>query len=140
MRFYFGFPLAVLFASTQALAADPLISKIEEFKLERAVLFVSDCQIGEVKFVMIFRAGELQGGYGQMAIGSSKNRPMTLNSGVVNIENGDWKVVASTGGVMTSRSQTEVMDYLMKMPFHIVPTRQLDDIYQKPSLNKCNFP
>ena len=117
--------------------SDPIISKVADLKSAQAVVFVSDCQSNELKYVMIFRVGETVGDYAQVELGS--RGPATMNFGEVTTENGKWKIAGSTGGAISGRAQYSAMNYLMKMPFHLLQADQLDSIYKTPSDRPCNF-
>ena len=134
-----GFAVCALCISSTWAAdlEDPLISKVENLKAARAVMFVSDCQLGDVKYVLMFRAGESKGGYAQIEF--SKSGPLTMNFGTTIIENGGWHVEGSTGGLVSGPAQAATMEYLMVSPFHILPSDQLDSIYNTPSNRHCDF-
>jgi hypothetical protein len=124
-------------ATTADSQIDPLIGKVEKLKSEQAVVFISDCEFRNAKYLLMFRAGELQGGYAQLT--HTDRGPVTTNFGGVVIEGGKWRVIGSTGGIASGSAQSAVMDYLMKAPFFVLPADQLDSIYSRRSTRACNF-
>jgi hypothetical protein len=134
-----GFALAGILIAAAAEAADddPLVSKVKQFKSENGVAFVSDCRSEGLKYILMFRAGELEGGYAQLEF--TRKGPFTSNFGTVKIENGAWRVTDRTGGLASGPGQEDAMNYLMTLPFHILRAKDLDRIYSERSKTRCKF-
>ncbi len=128
---------AALYIPGIVLAAekDPVSRLGNQLESEQAVAFVADCQDGDVKMFVVFRAGDAAGFYGQI----QQHPFITLNMGEIAIASGDWRVTATAGGLVSGPAQRETIAYLMKQPFHILPADQLVRIYRETLPHRCDF-
>lgn len=134
---FFAAPVTAAKAMNPIDDVDPIVRVIQEYKQSRTVLFVADCQDDDIKYVLMFPAGETEGEYAQIEF--SEDQVITTNFGGILIENGSWHSKGATGGLSTRPVQESMMTRMMKFPFRILSSNELDQVYKNRSKLSCGF-
>lgn len=127
------------FAWEPAKEADPNLARaLDQLKTHHSAVFVASCQFNKrLKAVAAFEAGSLKGSYLLIQDHLNDGKAGLSHFGDIKIRGGQAVVGATTGGLESGPAQARLAAEVLRLPFILLSSNELDRIYRDPASSPC---